>query len=76
MPRYRCSAWTGPTGVVRLGRLIRRAGLRTPIIGTERVYIDVKALSADGARWNILATLRRKYGRDFGLRPACTQRRS
>lgn len=73
--RYRCTAWTGPSSVVRIGRLIRRAGLKTPIIGTEKVFIDVKATSADGAAWNILAALYRKYGRAFGLRPGCTQRR-
>ena len=72
--KYRCSIWTGPAYAVRLGRYIRRAGVRTPIIGTEHVYVDMKATSRDGAAWNVTAMLYRKYKTDFGLRPNCVTR--
>jgi len=68
MATYRLKVWTGPVGVVEIGRRVRGAGLKSYTTGTEHIYVDVKGQSCDGAAWNMRAQLFRKYRKDFGLR--------
>jgi len=76
MATYRLRVWVGPVGVVEWGRKLRRAGLRVPTTGTEHLTVDVKATDCTDATIKMSDALRRKYKKDFGLRPAsCTLRK-
>lgn len=68
MKTYRLKVWTGPSYVKEMGRMIKRAHLKVPVVGTEHVYVDVKGTSCYGAAWNMQAMLYRKFRTDFGLR--------
>jgi len=77
MPTYRLRYWTGPVDVVAFGRKLRRAGLRVPNTGTEHLTVEVKATDCTDATIKVSDTLKRKYKKDWGLRPAsCSMRRS
>lgn len=73
---YRMRIWVGPVDVVDWGRKLRRAGLRVSNTGTEHVTVDVKASDCTDATIKMQDTLRRKYKKDFGLKPASCRRRS
>lgn len=75
MSTYRLRVWVGPVDVVEWGRKLKRAGLRVASTGTEHLTVDVKATDCTDATIKMSDALRRKYKRDFGLRPATCRRR-
>ena len=75
MATYRLRVWVGPVAVVEMGRKLRRAGLRVPTTGTEHLTVDVSARDCTDATIKMSDALRRKYKKDFGLRPASCKRR-
>jgi hypothetical protein len=72
---YRCHIWTGPTLVKQIKQRFRRAHKKVVASGTEAIYVDSKGQTAEGAAWNLLADLEKKYKTSFGLRPKCVLRR-
>lgn len=67
----RLKIWTGPASVMEIGESIKALGKRVTF-GTEHVYVDqeVERNSSPGAAaGNLLAELRKAYGKDFGLKP-------
>ena len=61
--------WTGPVLVKQIAAKMRDAGLTVTCEGTESVYVVSEGETADGASWNVLASLCSKWTTDFGLRP-------
>lgn len=68
MRTFELRAWTGPGITGQIAELLREAGFDDVGEGTEHVYVTATGSAADAAAWNVMAALRSRHGKDFGLR--------
>lgn len=68
MRSFLLRAWTGPSLTGQVVDLLREAGVEVICGGTEHVYVTSEGSAVDAAAWNVMAALRSRHGKDFGLR--------
>ena len=67
MKTYTLRAFTGPALVSVIADKCREAGVNVDIVGTEHIFIQMRALDREYAKFQVGAALVRKHNTHFGL---------